>query len=69
VTVKAAISLALLPPVPAPHHRARRPGRHPRVHVFIAIVWGALTLVLLRMTWVIVITQWRGIKNTGPPGC
>lgn len=59
VTVKTAISLALLPPF---LHRITGQGdvgTTPTFNVFISVAWGVLALVLLRMTWVIVATQWR----------
>jgi hypothetical protein len=64
VTVKAAISLALLPPF---LHRVTGQGdigTTPAFNVFISITWGILALVLLRMTWVIIATQRRGGAGT-----
>lgn len=59
VTVKGAISLALLP-----SFVYRATGKHLPVGraflIFQAVTWGVLALVLLRMTWVIVATQRRG---------
>ena len=59
VTVKFAISLAVLPPMV---HRYIGPSKPPTqaFTAFQAVTWGILALVLLRMTWVIVATQWRG---------
>jgi hypothetical protein len=59
VTAKAAVALALLPPF---LHRITGNGdvgTTPAFNVFISVTWGVLALVLLRMTWVIVATQWR----------
>jgi hypothetical protein len=62
VTVKAAISLALLPPFA---HRITngtgQPGQ--AFTLFQAVTWGILALVLLRMTWVILATQRRGSQE------
>lgn len=60
VTVQGAISLALLPPF---LHRITGQGNEgttPAFNVFISVTWGILALVLCRMTYVIVATQWRG---------
>lgn len=68
VTVKAAISLALLPPFLHRISGHGNVGSSPAFNVFNTIAWGVLALVLLRMTWVIVLTQWRarhGASKTG----
>ena len=59
MTVKAAISLALLPPFA---HRVTNSTGQPGAAftLFQAVTWGILALVLLRMTWVIISTQRRG---------
>lgn len=56
VTVTGATSLAMLPPFV---HRLIGPSVPPTqgFTVFQAATWGILALVLLRMTWVIVVTQ------------
>lgn len=59
VTVEAAISLALLPPFLHRISGHGNVGSSPAFNVFNTIAWGVLALVLLRMTWVIVATQWR----------
>jgi hypothetical protein len=68
VTVKAAISLALLPPFLHRITGQGHTGATPAFNIFQAATWGLLALVLLRMTWVIVLTQWRaqhGASKTG----
>jgi hypothetical protein len=64
VTVKAAISLAMLPPFV---HRLISPGAPATAGftIFQAATWGVLALVLLWMTWVIISTQHRGSKTEG----
>jgi hypothetical protein len=64
VTMTAAISLALLPPFA---HRVTSPDAVPgkAFTMFQAATWGILALVLLRMTWVIVATQWHGAHTKG----
>lgn len=59
VTVKAAISLALLPPFV---HRITGPTAPltQDFQLFQAITWGVLAVVIVRMSWVIVATQQRG---------
>lgn len=59
VTLEAAISLALLPPFLHRISGHGNVGSSPAFNVFNTIAWGVLALVLLRMTWVIVATQWR----------
>jgi hypothetical protein len=63
VTVKAAISLALLPPFA---HRITSPAAvpGPAFTWFQAATWGVLAAVITRMSWVIVITQRRGGTGT-----
>jgi hypothetical protein len=62
VTVKAAISLALLPPFA---HRITNGPAQPgsAFTLFQAATWGILALVLLRMTWVIIATQRDGSRG------
>jgi hypothetical protein len=59
VTVEGAVSLALLPPF---WHRITGPAAPATTGflIFQAIAWGVLALVLLRMSWVIIVTQQRG---------
>jgi hypothetical protein len=62
VTVKAAISLALLPPFV--HRITNGPGRPSSAFtLFQAVTWGMLALVVLRMTWVIIATQRDGSRG------
>jgi hypothetical protein len=62
VTVKAAISLALLPPFAYRVTGSTAPPS-PGFQTFQAVTWGILALVLLRMTWVIIATQRQGIRE------
>jgi hypothetical protein len=63
VTVKAAISLALLPPFLHRISGHGNVGSSPAFNVFNTIAWGVLALMLLRMTYVIVATQWRARRR------
>jgi hypothetical protein len=63
VTVKVAISLALLPPFLHRITGQGHTGATPAFNIFQAVTWGVLALVLLRMTYVIVATQWRARRR------
>jgi hypothetical protein len=59
VTVKLAISLALLPPFV--HRISGGPASvSSAFNIFQAATWGFLAIVLLRMSWVIIATQRKG---------
>lgn len=66
VTVKAAISLALLPPFVHRITNSLAPPT-PGFLIFQAATWGVLALVVLRMAWVIVATQRRGGRGKSAP--
>jgi hypothetical protein len=63
VTVKVAISLALLPPFLHRITGQGHTGATPAFNIFQAVTWGVLALVITRMTYVIVITQWRARRH------
>jgi hypothetical protein len=64
VTVEAAISLALLPPF-VNRVTGGSNAATSSFLVFQASSWGVLALVLLRMGWVVVMTQRRGRRDGG----
>lgn len=62
VTVKLAISLAMLPPFV--HRISGGPASvSPAFNIFQAATWGLLALVVLRMSWVIITTQRKGHRD------
>lgn len=64
VTVKAAVSLALLPPMV---HRLDGSAAPPSAMftLFQTVTWGVLTVVLLRMIWVILHIQVTAARQRG----
>ena len=59
--MEAGMSLALLPPF-ANRAAGGTLAAHPWFMISQASVWGVLALVVLRMAWVVTVTQWRARK-------